>query len=203
MDNKTVETISYLARLKLDKDKKEKITKDLENIIDFVAELQDLNTEDIVPLSNPLEKVAPKREDSVTSKSRKEVSEIIDKIVLSLEKNNYLNDALYSDSKARNLHRRGYSLNKITYSLKSKGLEEKFIKNSIEKIKNEKSDPDFVSAIKICKKKRIGPARIDDNRPLFYKKDISLLARNGFDFETSKKVMELEKEDYLRIIKLL
>ena len=72
MDNKTIETISYLARLKLDKDKKEKITKDLENIIDFVAELQDLNTEDIVPLSNPLEKVAPKREDSVTSKNRKE-----------------------------------------------------------------------------------------------------------------------------------
>ena len=72
MDNKTVETISYLARLKLDKDKKEKITKDLEKIIDFVAELQDLDTEDIAPLANPLEKIAPKREDSVTSKSRKE-----------------------------------------------------------------------------------------------------------------------------------
>ena len=137
------------------------------------------------------------------SKSRKEVSEIIDKIVLSLEKNNYLNDALYSDSKARNLHRRGYSLNKITHSLKSKGLEEKFIKNSIEKIKSEKSDPDFVSAIKICKKKRIGPARTEDNRPLFYKKDISLLARNGFDFETSKKVMDLQKDDYIKIIRLL
>ena len=52
------------------------------------------------------------------SKTRKEVSEIIEKIVFSLEKNNYLNDALYSDSKARNLYRRGYSLNKITYSLK-------------------------------------------------------------------------------------
>ena len=72
MDNKTVETISYLARLKLDKDKKEKITKDLENIINFVAELQDLNTEDIAPLANPLEKVAPKRKDAVTSRSRKE-----------------------------------------------------------------------------------------------------------------------------------
>ena len=47
MDNKTVETISYLARLKLDKDKKEKITKGLENIIDFVAELQDLNANSI------------------------------------------------------------------------------------------------------------------------------------------------------------
>ena len=40
--------------------------------IDFVAELQDLNTKDVAPLSNPLEKVAPKREDSVNSKSRKE-----------------------------------------------------------------------------------------------------------------------------------
>tara|TARA_B100000900_G_scaffold16314_1_gene12879 strand:+ start:22 stop:303 length:282 start_codon:yes stop_codon:yes gene_type:complete len=72
MDNKTVETISYLARLELGEDKKEKITKDLENIINFVAELQDLNTEDIAPLANPLERVAPKRKDSVTSKNRKE-----------------------------------------------------------------------------------------------------------------------------------
>ena len=72
MDNKTIETISYLARLKLANDKKEKITKDLKNIINFVDELQDINTDDITPLANPLEKIAPKREDSVTSKSRKE-----------------------------------------------------------------------------------------------------------------------------------
>ena len=45
--------------------------------------------------------------------------------------------------------------------------------------------------------------RTEDNRPLFYKKDISLLARYGFDFETSKKVMDIEKEDFLKIIKLL
>jgi regulatory protein len=38
---------------------------------------------------------------------------------------------------------------------------------------------------------------------LFFKKDISLLARNGFDFETSKKVMDLKKDDYLKIINLL
>ena len=48
--------------------------------------------------------------------------------------------------------------------------------------------------------------RMDDfkiNQPLFYKKDISLLARNGFDFETSKKVMDIKKEDYVKIIRLL
>ena len=76
-------------------------------------------------------------------------------------------------------------------------------KRQFKNIQDENSDQDFFSAIKICKKKRIGPARTEDNRLLFYKKDISLLARNGFDFETSKKVMDIEKNDYLKIIKLL
>ena len=71
------------------------------------------------------------------------------------------------------------------------------------KITDKNSEQDFFSAIKICKKKSIGPARTEDNRTLFYKKDISLLARNGFDFETSKKVMDMEKDDYIKIIKLL
>ena len=73
----------------------------------------------------------------------------------------------------------------------------------IEQIKDKNEDQDFFSAIKICKKKRIGPARTESNRTLFYKKDISLLARNGFDFETSKKVMDIEKDEFLKIINLL
>ena len=84
-----------------------------------------------------------------------------------------------------------------------KGINDEFINDTVNKIKDQNSDQDFFSAIKICKKKRIGPARTEDNRPLFYKKDISLLARNGFDFETSKKIMDIDKDDYLKIIKLL
>ena len=79
----------------------------------------------------------------------------------------------------------------------------KYIKETILKINENNEDQDFFSAIKICKKKRIGPSRTEDNRALFYKKDISLLARNGFDFETSKRVMDLKKDDYLKIINLL
>lgn len=137
------------------------------------------------------------------SKAKKEISKIIDNIISNLEKNRFLNDALYSDSKARMFLRRGYSLRKIIYSLKSKGIDQKNIKLSIEKIKNEKSDPDFVSAVKTCKKKRIGPMRPESNRELFYKKDMGILARSGFDFEVSKRVMDLEKEEYLKIINLL
>ena len=95
------------------------------------------------------------------------------------------------------------SINKIKNYLISKGIKDKYIKETISKIKENNEDQDFFSAIKVCKKKRIGPARDQGNRPLFYKKDISILARSGFDFETSKKVLEIEKDDYLRIINLL
>ncbi len=140
---------------------------------------------------------------SVPNVKKQDVTNLIDIVLSDLEKNKFINDKFYSESKAKSMIRRGSSINKIRNYLIGKGVNDEFIKDTINKINEDNSDQDFFSAIKICKKKRIGPARIDDNRPLFYKKDISLLARNGFDFETSKKVMELKKDDYLKIIKLL
>ena len=84
----------------------------------------------------------------------------------------------------------------------SKGINQKFVKETLEKIKVENEDQDFFSALKVCKKRRIGPCRAEDNRPLFYKKDIAVLARNGFDFDTSKRVMDLSKEEYEKITRL-
>ena len=134
---------------------------------------------------------------------KKNVIDLIDVVLSDLEKSRFINDKFYSDSKAKSMIQRGSSINKIRNYLIGKGINDEFIKETVSKIQDENSDQDFFSAIKICKKKKIGPARIDDNRPLFYKKDISLLARNGFDFETSKKVMDMEKDDFIKIIKLL
>ena len=135
--------------------------------------------------------------------AKKEISKIIDNIISNLEKNRFLNDALYSDSKARMFFRRGYSLRKIIYSLKSKGIDQKNIKLSIEKIKNEKSDPDFVSAVKTCKKKRIGPMRPESNRELFYKKDMGILARSGFGYDISKKILAMRNKEFNQFLKLI
>ena len=71
MDKKTVTTISYLSRLKIDAEKEEKITNDLENIIKFVDQLNDVDTSDIEPLISPLEKMAKTRDDKVTAKNLK------------------------------------------------------------------------------------------------------------------------------------
>tara|TARA_B100001741_G_C16339581_1_gene498874 strand:- start:191 stop:751 length:561 start_codon:yes stop_codon:yes gene_type:complete len=136
-------------------------------------------------------------------KIKKEITEIIDQIISNLEKGNLLNDRLYSDSKARMFFRRGYSLNKISNTLRNKGIDRENIKLSIEKIKEEKNDPDFTSAMKICKKRRIGPVRPQANRELFYKKDMGILARSGFSFEISKKVLNMETKEFNQLIKLI
>ncbi len=139
----------------------------------------------------------------ITNVNKSNITDLINVVLEDLEKTKFINDKFYSKSKAKSLIQRGSSINKIRNYLLSKGVNDKYIKSTLDDIKENNKDQDFFSAIKICKKKRIGPARDENNRPLFYKKDIGILARSGFDFETSKKVMELEKNDYLKIINLL
>ena len=140
---------------------------------------------------------------SLPNVKKQDIIDLIDTVLSDLEKTKFISDKFYSESKAKSLIQRGSSINKIRNYLISKGINDKYIKETILKINENNEDQDFFSAIKICKKKRIGPSRTEDNRTLFYKKDISLLARNGFNFETSKRVMDLKKEDYLRIINLI
>ncbi len=135
--------------------------------------------------------------------NKRDISNLIDIVLEDLENAKFINDKFYSNSKAKSLIQRGSSINKIRNYLYSKGIRDKYIKETIDQIKENNEDQDFFSAIKICKKKRIGPSRNENNRELFYKKDMGILARSGFDFETSKKVMDLEQEDYKRIINLL
>ena len=135
--------------------------------------------------------------------SKNNIKDLIDVVLQDLEKNKFINDKFYSNSKAKSLLNKGSSINKIRNYLLSKGVNDQYIIETIEQIKESNEDQDFFSAIKICKKKRIGPARTEDNRSIFYKKDISILARSGFDYQTSKKIMDLNKDEYLKIIRLL
>ena len=72
MDQETVRTICYLARLEIDKDKAQKIENDLETIIDLIGGLQAFNTENVEPLYSPLEQTAFKHDDIENSDNQKE-----------------------------------------------------------------------------------------------------------------------------------
>ena len=89
------------------------------------------------------------------SVKKKDITDLIDLVTEDLEKTKFISDKFYSDSKAKNLIQRGSSINKIRNYLISKGIKDKYIKETISKIREKNEDQDFFSAIKICKKKRI------------------------------------------------
>ena len=137
------------------------------------------------------------------SVKKNDIIDLINLVTEDLEKTKFISDKFYSDSKAKNLIQRGSSINKIKNYLISKGIKDKYIKETISKIKEKNEDQDFFSAIKICKRRRIGPSREESNRPLFYKKDISILARSGFSYEISKKILNIPKEEFKKFCKMI
>jgi len=179
--------------------------KNLEATIDDIRNLAYLYLEKYSPSKQQLRTYLFKKLINRGQKisSKKEIFNLVDSVISSLVDKKFLSDEYYSDAKSKAFLRRGYSLNKIRYNLIKKGIEEKYIKASISKIKEKESDPDFFSAIKICKKRRIGPCREESNRPLFYKKDISILARSGFSYELSKKVLEIPKKEFNKFCTML
>jgi len=179
--------------------------KDLETTIEEIRKFSYSYLEKYTPSKQQLKtylfKKLVKKNQKISSK--REIFNLIDSVIASLVDQKLLSDKYYSDAKSKAFLKRGYSLNKIRYSLIKKGIDEKYIKASISKIKENESEPDFFSAIKICKKRRIGPNREESNRSLFYKKDISILARSGFSYEISKKVLEIPKEEYKKFCKMI
>ncbi len=68
-----VKKIAHLARLTIADNQIEHLTKDLDNILDLVAELNNIDTKQIEPLSHPLDEKQPLREDEVTETNQREL----------------------------------------------------------------------------------------------------------------------------------
>jgi len=179
--------------------------KDLETTIDEVRNFAYSYLEKYSPSKQQLKTYLFKRiiKKKQRISSKKEIFDLIDLVIATLEDQNLLSDKYYSDAKSKAFLRRGYSLNKIRYNLIKRGIDQKYIKASISKIKANESNPDFFSALKICKKRRIGPVREESNRSLFYKKDISILARSGFSYEISKKILDMPKEEFKKFCNMI
>jgi regulatory protein len=45
--------------------------------------------------------------------------------------------------------------------------------------------------------------RPEANRELFYKKDIGILARGGFSFDLSKRVLGLDSQEFKKLIRII
>ena len=63
IDKNTINKIARLSRIKLDGNESEDYIKDLNSILDWVEQLNEINTDNVEPLTNISSSVLPKRDD--------------------------------------------------------------------------------------------------------------------------------------------
>ncbi len=66
LDSKTVAKVASLARLKLSDEELKKLAPTLSNIINFVEQLSEVDTDNVEPLASVVDITLPLREDKVT-----------------------------------------------------------------------------------------------------------------------------------------
>lgn len=66
VDKATVHHIAHLARLRIDDDRAEALVGELNNILNWVEQLNEVNTEDIAPMTSAVEAKLHWRDDEVT-----------------------------------------------------------------------------------------------------------------------------------------
>ncbi len=69
IDLKTVKHISKLSRISIEDEKAEKLTGDLNSIFEFIEKLNELNTDEVEPLTSVAETKLQLRKDEVKSEN--------------------------------------------------------------------------------------------------------------------------------------
>ena len=72
LDKSDVENIAHLARLAIDEADIPDYANNLSNILDLVAQMDSVDTSDVVPMAHPLEAAQRLREDVVTESNQRE-----------------------------------------------------------------------------------------------------------------------------------
>ena len=67
IDNKTVKRIAYLSRLNIEDDKIEETKDEFNKILNWIEELNEINTDNVTPLATINEECLRMREDIVTA----------------------------------------------------------------------------------------------------------------------------------------
>ena len=66
LNKSTLERVAYLARIKIDNSEIDKMTEELNNIMKWVEKLNEVNIEDVQPMTGVSSMILREREDKVT-----------------------------------------------------------------------------------------------------------------------------------------
>lgn len=123
---------------------------------------------------------------------KKEAYEWIDELIEEFERLNYVDDERYANFKVKAYLNSGKSARYIQGKLKQKGIDEEMIAGLLD----EQDYNPFDMALKLAKKKKIGPFRKNEELQAENKqKDMMKLVQAGFNYETVMEVLDYIIED--------
>lgn len=123
-------------------------------------------------------------------------------IIARYRQSGLLDDRAYAQARALSLHRRGASARGIRGRLRAKGVGADDIDAALLALALESVEPDFAAAITYARRRRIGPYRTRGDRNEYRERDLAALARNGFDYDTARRVVDARAPGDLEADKL-
>lgn len=121
---------------------------------------------------------------------RGEAYQWIEDILADFQRYGYLNDSRYAEIKIKDYMSAGKSVRYIKGKMREKGIDEEILSALLE----DQEYDEFEAAIKLAKKKHIGPFRTDEEA-LFEnrQKDMGTLVRAGFSYDVVRRVVGYEE----------
>ena len=119
----------------------------------------------------------------ITNFEKRKLIDVIENIILKLEKNKFIDDDRYSSTKILSLSKSGRSKNFIFNYLIKKGVSKSHIQNNLNFMYQDNDNWELESAKIFVKKKRL----LERNES--YEKKLAKLARAGFSYDICKKIL--------------
>lgn len=102
-----------------------------------------------------------------------------------------LDDQRFARARVRSLHRRGSSRAMIRARLAAKGVARAVIDEALEEAEGSAEERDLAAALTFARRRRLGPYRAE-GREERRERDLAALGRQGFDYETARRVIDCE-----------
>lgn len=121
---------------------------------------------------------------------RGEAYQWIEDILADFQRYGYLNDSRYAEIKIKDYMSAGKSVRYIKGKMREKGIDEEILSALLE----DQEYDEFEAALKLAKKKHIGPFRTDEEARFENRqKDMGMLVRAGFSYDVVRRVVGYEE----------
>ncbi|MBL4614023.1 MAG: regulatory protein RecX [Magnetovibrio sp.] len=121
----------------------------------------------------------------------------IDELITRYQGAGLLDDLTYAETRARSLVARGTASRVIRMKLMEKGVDAETIDQALKALVEDHPEPELTAAIKLARRRRLGPYADPAKREENKEKHLAAMARSGFSYDMAQRVIECDDKDEL------